>query len=473
MNGRNTTTPATRHAPLRTVHVRIAAGLLFAASVNAAAESPAMTLDKIAHGYVELALAIGEHDPNYVDAYYGPEDTRAKAQAAGADLATLARRAGELVAAAEALPRTVVGPDAQLLALRHDYLRHQLASATARIELLRGRKMSFDEESKALYDAVAPRHDEAYFQARLDRIAAVLDTLPVAPGASQPSARGSLRDRVEALRKQVTIPHEKLAAVFERAIAECRARSATHVALPAGESFTVEQVSDKPWSGYNWYQGGYRSVIQVNVSLPIWIDRAIDLACHEGYPGHHLYNALLEREFVRGRGWPEFQVYPLFSPQSLIAEGTANYGVELAFPSEERLAFERDVLFPLAGLDPGLAAPYARVRELIDELSYAGNEAARRYLDGAIDAPTAAAWLERYTLVSPERAQQRVRFFDAYRSYVINYNLGQDLVRAHVEARAAAAGSDPATLSQRKWRAFVELISSLRLPSGLERAGST
>ena len=98
--------------------------------------------------------------------------------------------------------------------------------------------MSFDDESKALYDAIAPRHDEAYFQERLDQIAAVLATLPATPGASQPSARGSLRDRVEALRTQVTIPREKLAAVFERAIEECRARSAKHVALPAGESFS-------------------------------------------------------------------------------------------------------------------------------------------------------------------------------------------------------------------------------------------
>ena len=171
---------------------------------------------------------------------------------------------------------------------------------------------------------------------------------------------------------------------------------------------------------------------------------------------------------MRGRGWPEFQVYPLFSPQSLIAEGTANYGVELAFPKAERLAFERDVLFPLAGLDPALAAPYAEMRELLEGLSYAGNEAARRYLDGAIDAAAAAKWLEHYTLTSTDRAAQRVKFFDTYRAYVINYNLGQDLVRAHVEARAAAAGGDPSTLSARKWKAFVELISSPRLPSGLE-----
>ena len=446
----------------------LAATHAFATSTLAVAGPQAMTLDDVAHGYVELTLAIGEHDPNYVDAYYGPEETRAKVKAAGADLATLARRAGDLVTAAEAVPRTAGGRDAEVLALRHEYLRRQLASATARIELLRGRKMGFDEESRALYDAVAPRHDEAYFQARLDRVASVLASLPHAPGGSEPAAGGSLRDRVEALRARVTIPHDRIAVVFDRAIVECRGRSARYVALPAGEGFTVEQVSDKPWSGYNWYQGGYRSVIQVNVSLPIWIDRAIDLGCHEGYPGHHLYNALLEREFVRGRGWPEFQVYPLFSPQSLIAEGTANYGIELAFPAEERLAFERDVLFPMSGLDPALAAPYARVRELMDELSYAGNEAARRYLDGAIDAAAAADWLERYTLVSPERAQQRVRFFDTYRSYVINYNLGQDLVRAHVEARAA--GGDPATLAERKWRVFVELISSPRLPSGLQSA---
>ena len=126
--------------------------------------------------------------------------------------------------------------------------------------------------------------------------------------------------------------------MFDRAIAECRARTLPHVQLPANESFTVEYVTNKPWSGYNWYQGNYRSLIQVNTDLPIYIDRAIDLACHEGYPGHHVYNALLEQHLVRDRGWVEFTVYPLFSPQSLIAEGTANYGIEVAFPGDRARA---------------------------------------------------------------------------------------------------------------------------------------
>ena len=170
--------------------------------------------------------------------------------------------------------------------------------------------------------------------------------------------RGPIVDRYDAFREKLIVPSNRLARVFDRAIAECRARTLAHVQLPANESFTVEYVTNKPWSGYNWYQGTFRSLIQVNTDLPIYIDRAIDLACHEGYPGHHVYNALLEQHLVRDRGWTEFTIYPLFSPQSLIAEGTANYGIEVAFPGEERLTFERDVPFPVAGLDPA-GAPTA------------------------------------------------------------------------------------------------------------------
>src|SRR4029077_3561687 len=157
------------------------------------------------------------------------------------------------------------------------------------------------------------------------------------------------------------IPKDRLSDVFNLAIAECRRRTLAHVTLPAGETFTVEYVTNKSWSGYNWYQGQFRSLIQVNTDLPIYIDRAVDLACHEGYPGHHVYNVLLEQQLVRNRGWVEMTVYPLFSPQSLIAEGSANYGIEVAFPGDERVRFERERLFPAAGLDASRASEYYEV----------------------------------------------------------------------------------------------------------------
>src|SRR4029079_16150151 len=133
----------------------------------------------------------------------------------------------------------------------------------------------------------------------------------------------------------------------------------------------------------------------VNTYLPVFFDRAVDLACHEGYPGHHVYNALLERDLVGGRGWIEFTVYPLFSPQSLLAEGTANFGIEVALQGEERTLFEREALYPVAGLDSSRSGEYALVQSVVQRLSYAGNEAARRYLDGRAGRDDTVRWLER------------------------------------------------------------------------------
>ncbi len=416
------------------------------ATAPTAIQDRADPMSAIADRYVSLVLALGVHDKDYVDAYYGPAEKRTEAEAAKRPLAAI--RASAVTLLAELAPTKP--PAEEIAALRHQYLTRQLQALVSRVDMLSGAKMTFDEESKALYDAVAPHLGEDHFRP----ILADLDRL--LPG-NRP-----LIDRYTAFRDAYVIPKDKLDAVFTAAIGECRRRTLAHVDLPPGETFTVEYVTGKSWSAYNWYQGGFRSVIQVNTEFPVTIDRAIDLACHEGYPGHHVYNALLEQRLVRDRGWREFTVYALFSPQSLIAEGTANYGIEVAFPGEERLKFERDVLYPLAGLDPKGAARYDRVRRLVDKLSFAGNEAARRYLEGTIDAAAAAAWLQRWNLTPADRAGQRVRFFDQYRSYVLNYNLGQDMVRAYVESRGGTAEHPDV-----RWREFTRLLASPRLPGGL------
>lgn len=408
-----------------------------------------MALSGWATDYVRLVLAAGRHDADFVDAYYGPPAWKAEAEAGDPrPLPALRAEAGRIldgVAAAEVPPGE---------APRRDYLLGQLGAVAAHLARLDGQGFSFDDEAEALYQVRPPRTPEATFEAALARLDQALE------------GPGSVQDRYQAARARVLIPGDRVDAVFQAAIAEARERTRRHATLPTSDHFRVEYVRGKAWSAYNWYQGGGSSVIQVNLDLPIAIDRALDLAAHEGYPGHHVYNALLEQRFAQappaGRGWVEFTAYPLFSPQSLIAEGTANFGVEVAFPGEARLAFERDVLFPLAGLDPAEAEPWARVQTELKLLAFADNEAARGYLDGHLRRDEAEVFLVRYSLRTPAQAAQRLRFIDTYRSYVINYNLGEHLVRSWVEKQGGTV-ADPA----RRWAAFVDLISSPRLPKAL------
>ncbi len=402
-------------------------------------------LDAVARDYLVLELAMGLHDDNHVDAWFGPQELEQAAEEKRLSLATIHDRASVM---AERLYNWPTADGESKEAMRVANLLGRLRALMARIDINRGHTASFDEESRRLFGATAPDYDAAHFVELLGKIDELL------PGS------GDLSERVNEFQGRFIIPTDRIADVFDAAIAECRRRTLEHIELPDHESFRLEYVTDKPWSGYNWYEGNAQSLIQINTGLPIFIHRAVDLGCHEGYPGHHTYNTLLERDLVEGKGWIEFTLYPLFSPQSLIAEGSGNYGIQLAFPGDERMEFERRVLFPLAGLDTTDVERYYALQALMEQLGYAGNEAARDYLNGDIDREAAAQWLVDYALSTPERARQRVDFFDTYRSYVINYNLGEDLVRDYVERGA----SSPAE----RWRRFSDLISSPMQPSDLD-----
>jgi hypothetical protein len=410
-----------------------------------AAENPdaSAALDGLAEEFVKLSLAIGVLDPAFVDAYHGPKEW--------ADAAAGQEQSFEALAAdAQALLIEVSRTNADTPSLRGAMLEKLVRASAARIEIAQGQFYPFDEETRLLYDAVASQYDVDEFYAVL----AEIDTL--LPG------EGPLYERVDAFRNSLAIAQDKLLPVFNAAIAECRKRTLAHYQLPDNERFSLEFVTDKPWSGYNWYQGDYESLIQVNTDFPIIIDRAVDLGCHEGYPGHHTWNIMIERDFLNKNGWIEYSVYPLFSPMSVTAEGSANYGIELAFPGDEKITFERDVLFPLAGLNPEDADKLAQLNKLRRKLSHSRNHIARAYLDGEITREEAIQMLMEFGLQSRERAEQGVRFIETYRGYVINYNLGRDLVENYVR-RKAVAGED-------SWDAFRTLLTTPLAASDIEVA---
>lgn len=404
----------------------------------------ARALDPLAERYVTLVLALGRHDPDYVDAYYGPASLRAQVDAEALSLPAVGERAAQLL---EALANCAE-PGDPLLKLRHRYLARQTASLGARVSMVGGQRLDFDAESEALYDARAPAHHESEFERVHEELVHFL------PG------QGSLAERLGRYRQGFVITPDKLRPVFEAAIAEARRRTAAHIPLPTGEHIALEFVTGKPWSGYNWYLGNAKSLVQINTDLPIFAIRAVDVGAHESYPGHHLYNALLEQHLVRGKGFVELSVYALYSPQSLIAEGSANYGIEVAFP--DRAAFLRDALFPIGGLPPAEAERYVAVETLHQRLGYVDNEAARRFLDGHITREQAQAYLVRYGLHSPERAAKFMSRIEVSRSYVINYNYGRDLIADYVARQGGHADAPDV-----RWAVFRDLLASPRLPADL------
>lgn len=406
-------------------------------------------LDDLAEAYVHLTLEIGEHEPGYVDAYYGPAAWAEQAKAAKRSLPELRAAADGLIRRAQAVEAGSLSP---LEVRRKQLLIAQLTAAATRMAMIAGEKPDFDDEAEGLYALRPTLKPLLDYDPALQRLEAVF------PGD------GPLWQRVDAFASTTAIPHDQLQAVMHASIDECKRRTLAHIALPGEEKFTLELVTGQPWSGYNWYKGDATSVIQINTDLPVLMSRAVDLGCHEGYPGHHVLNMLLEQRLYKQRGWIEFTVYPLYSPMSLIAEGSANFGIELAFPGEQKLAFERDVLYPLAGLDPALATRDAELQQARSELAGARLTIARDYLDGRIDRAEAVRLAQQYQLMSPERAEQSIAFVDRYRSYVINYGLGQDLVRAYVER----AGKTP----EARWAAMERILSEPTLPADLLPAQS-
>jgi hypothetical protein len=394
--------------------------------------------DDVAEQYVRLVLAMGTHDTDYVDAYFGPAEWRNAAESNPAALPIIADSANALADVAAAIDTS---SSEDLVKLRQAFLVSHLRSLSAFARFRGGERKRFDEESLALFGFIAPTYATEYYD---KAIADLENSLP---------GEGPLHERIDAVRQSVRIPDQHIEAAVRAGIEECRRRTLDHITLPKHESFEMELVTDKPWSAYNWYQGNAHSLIQVDVSKPAYIGTPIRLGCHEGYPGHHALNALLEAEYVTKRGWVEFVVLPLFSPFAVIAEGSGNYAESIAFPGNGRKEFFREHILPLTGISVESMNEYESLRPKLDAIRYARIEGARNYLDGKWDKKTTTEWLITYAMANPKTIDSTFAFWDRYRSYVINYVLGEDLVRQYVERE------NPKGDIEGNWAAFAKLIS--------------
>jgi hypothetical protein len=368
-----------------------------------------MNIDSISARYIALAFAIEAHVEGFVDAYFGPPELKTP----GAP-----RDPGAIAAELDALGTEVAASDYP--AQRKGYLAAQLRAMQATARRLAGEQLSYADEVRACFDIEPVFTPESVFEAAN----AELDAL--VPG------HGTLPERMEAWRRSFEVSPEVGRQLIDAIAAEARRRTEALVALPPGDEVRFELVSDKPWSGYNWYLGGSRSLVEINTDLPLKANALLDLVCHEAYPGHHTEHALKEQLLFRERGWGEQAIQLINTPECVIAEGIATLATSTIF-GDEALPWAAEQLYPLAGItgDPEREARIAKAQWNLRALS--ANAAMLLHERGA-DPEEVVAYIRRYGLRSEREARQSLRFISTplWRTYSFTYFVGRGLLEAWI-----------------------------------------
>lgn len=386
-------------------------------------ELPSDPLEARAQQFVTLALQLGMHDRKEVDAYFGPAEIDSRNDGKPPSLAELRASASKLLADGERNPPSPEQAD------RARALQEQIKHFDVLLQMLAaGTRMPFDEEAKRVYGIDVGAFDDA--SGAPERVKQLDELLP---------GTGPVPFRIAKYRNQFVVPADKREKIFARAMDECRKRTLAHWPLPQDERLDVQFTRDVG-AAWHKYEGAHRSTLKVNPVAIAYLGQMIDVACHEGYPGHHAQFLMMESDAGPGGLPVELTVALMRSPANVLREGAANYGVDLAFPPKERLAFERDVLFPMAGFPVAEAERYAKVHHHITELALSALPILREYRDGVISFNTATFRLEREAFIASPAAL--LKFVDDLGAYSTGYTVARNAVRNHVES-VARGGEDP------------------------------
>jgi hypothetical protein len=379
--------------------------------------------DPIAADYLLLALRMDQRIPGLVDGYFGP--AALKAQVDMEQLRAPARLRADAVALRARVADEVTEPD------RRAWLDAQLVALEAQAAVLDGDPLPYAEHVARCMGFAPPRHDDT----ALDAARAAIGTL--LPGDE------SLTDRLAAWDRGLEIDIDRLPAVIDWLVADFRAGAARDFGLPEAEDLRVSLVTGKPWSGYNWFDGGRRSRVDINTDLPVRAPDLIDTVAHETYPGHHLEHAWKEADLVDSLGRLEASVLLINTPECPISEGLADLGASFAVPEARRVDLLVE-LFDRAGLavaaDPVAARATAERAVALGPARTAlaairGNAAYLRHADGRSH-DEVVSYLREVGGYGAVAAEKRLEFIEhpLWRTYVFVYAEGEALLRRWVEA---------------------------------------
>ena len=373
--------------------------------------------DGLVTSYIELGLRLGRHVDGLVDSYYGPAEHAERVEAE--DL----REPSALLADANGLLEEL--DSAGFEEQRARWLRAQLVGLETVARRLAGEDVSFQEEVERCYGVRVEHTPEEVFE----QVHRQLDDL--LPGS------GSLTERHQEWRERNVIEErEPLQRVVDGLLVDLRDRTDALFGLPDGEGVEIEYVRNEPWSGYNYYLGGLRSRVAVNIDRPISPDFVAELVPHETYPGHHTEHIWKEQVVVRDAGHAEESIMLAATPQSLVSEGIAGLGPEILLGEDEEQVTQEHVAGSGVAYDAEISRAVKRAREPLGRVQ--NNVALMLHADGASH-EEARDYMVRWGLTSEKRAEAQLEFVShpLWRAYVPTYVEGYYLCRDWV-------GGDPA-----------------------------
>ena len=365
----------------------------------------------LAQQYVRLGLAFDRLERGFVDAWTGPAAVRAEVESGPTPTAgELARRARELRAQL---------PAADLSAERTRFLDGQLVGLEASGRVMAGDDVGYLDQVEAYFQVRPSLGDPSTYE----QAHRALDEL--LPGD------GSLLERYTAYRDTASVPVDRLAEAVRSWSTLLRERARAAFPLPDEEVVEYEVVTNKPWAGFNYYLGGFRSTVAINADLPVALGGLPALVAHEGYPGHHTERC---RKQARLSALPELDIWLVNTPENVLAEGLADLGLA-ALGLEDWGALATDLY-----ADLGISYDGARgvaIASAAAALGAVRQDVAILLHDRGASVEAAEEHLARWALLSPERARKTVSFLTdpLWRAYISTYVEGERLLSRWLDAR--------------------------------------
>ena len=377
--------------------------------------------------YLLLGLGFDRIEDGFVDAFTGdPELRRQVENAPPPEPRQLARRAAEL--------RSELS-NVEIAADRAEFLDVHLRALECSARKFAGEEIGFVDEVHAYFDVrIEPGSVDDYRAAHraMDEV--------LAGDGSRP-----LAERLQAHRAADEIPPERLAECVEAFSSALRDLVRARYPLRETERVEYEVVGDKPWSGFNYYLGDYRSKVAINSDLKQHMAHLPHLIAHESYPGHHTEHCRKEAGLVDA-GEVEHTIFLVNTPQCLMAEGLADHALGAivgpgsgaggatrgqgggATPGQGWGKWAEEIY-----ADLGLRFDGQRAEAL--STASAGllgvrQDAALLLHDRGRSHDEVAEFLQTWNLTSPERARQSLRFLSSplWRAYTSTYVEGYRLL---------------------------------------------